>query len=107
VLYFTTCTDLTLTNLDLYGCGTFGVDAFGSGRLSMRGCRVHVCLYGPVELYNCWGDFVFEDCVFTDSDGGFNFIESTMPYFLRCVFGPKEYTSVAYRSDIALERCYW
>jgi hypothetical protein len=60
-----------------------------------------------VELYNCWGDFVFEDCVFTDSDGGFNFIESTMPYFLRCVFGPKEYTSVAYRSDIALERCYW
>lgn len=107
VLSFDNAADITLTNLDLYGCGTFGVDAFESGALTMRGCRVHHCLYGPAEIFNSWGELCFEDCVFTDSTGGFNFIECTMPSFRRCVFGGEEYASLAARGDVELEDCWW
>lgn len=107
VLNFEGGSDILLTNLDLYGCGTLGVSAFQSGSLTMRGCHVHDCVYGPAEFYNSWGELCFEDCVFTDSTGGFNFIECTMPYFQRCVFGAEEYASLAFRGDVALENCCW
>ncbi|MDO4974547.1 MAG: right-handed parallel beta-helix repeat-containing protein [Eubacteriales bacterium] len=107
VLYFDSSTDILLTNLDLYGCGTLGVYSFQSGALTMRGCHVHDCVYGPAEFYSSWGELRFEDCIFADSTGGFNFIECPTPYFQRCVFGAEEYASLAARGDVELEDCWW
>lgn len=97
---------VTLTNLDLYGCGTYGVYSFQSGSLAMRGCTVRDCSGGPVQAYGGWGDYRFEDCVFVDSDGGFAFFECPDVLFQRCVFGAKEYASIAFLNGATLEDCW-
>ncbi len=107
VLDFDSCSDITLTNLDLYGCGTYGVSCTQCGPLAMRGCRVHDCVYGPLDLYGGWGDYAFEDCVFSGSAGGFSAIESPDLHFRRCIFGADEYASIAFRAGVTLEHCSW
>ncbi len=72
----------------------------------MRGCTVRDCSEGPLQCYGSWDYGVFEDCVFVDSDGGFSFYECPGAQFTRCVFGPKEYSSLAYRPEILLENCW-
>ena len=98
--------DITLTNLDLYGCGSFAVSSYASGSLTARGCTMRDCTYGPVSINSCWGGSSFEDCVFTGSAGGFEIWESTAPSFLRCVFGETEYSSIAYRDGVILTNCW-
>ena len=98
--------EATLTNLDLYGCGMNGVYSFQSGPLTMRGCTVRECSDGPVYCYGCWGEYVFEDCVFVDSAAGFQFMECPAPQFLRCIFGAEEYASIAYREGVRQESCW-
>ena len=73
----------------------------------MRGCRVHDCVYGPLDLYGGWGDYAFEDCVFSGSAGGFSAIESPDLHFRRCIFGADEYASIAFRAGVTLEHCSW
>ncbi len=105
VLYFDSCEAVTLTNLDLYGCGVFGISCFNLSDLSMRGCTVRSCSAGPVEIYNGTGEFRFEDCCFLDSEGGFTFYSCPMPSFLRCVFDRLEANSVKSYPGITLENC--
>ena len=99
--------DAVLTNLDLYGCGTFGVDSFESGALVMRGCTVHDCSEGPIYRYGGWGENRFGDGVFVDSAGGFQFWEHPDAFFERCVFGPTEYASIAFLRGVTLTNCCW
>ena len=105
VLAFSSCSSVTLTNLDLYGCGVYGINGFELGDLTMRGCCIHDCSNGPVYLYGGAGINSFEDCVFTDSDGGFLFYDSGLAVFRRCVFGPVEAHSLNALPDVAIEKC--
>ena len=106
VIYLDNVGDATLTNLDLYGCGSYAVYAFNSGSLNVRGCTLRDCSGGPASCYNGWGEIRFEDCIFTGSAGGFDFIESPEAWFLRCVFDAQEYASVASRWGVTLVDCW-
>ena len=105
VLEFQDCDRVVLTNLDLYGCGVYGINGFELGDLTMRGCCIHDCSNGPVYLYGGAGINSFEDCVFTDSDGGFLFYDSGLAVFRRCVFGPVEAHSLNALPDVTIEKC--
>ena len=105
VLSFSSCSSVTLTNLDLYGCGVYGINGFELGDLSLRGCCIHDCSNGPVFLYGGAGVNSFEDCVFTDSDGGFQFYDCGLAVFRRCVFGPTEAHSLNALPDVMIEKC--
>ena len=98
---------LTLTNVDLYGCGNYGVSCLEGGGLSMRGCTVRSCSGGPMYRYGGWGEDSFEDCVFVDSAGSFEFYESSTARFVRCVFGEAEYAGLIGRAGVTMENCLW
>ncbi len=105
VLNFDSCSAVTLTNLDLYGCGVYGVSGYGLGDLNMRGCCIHDCSGGPVSLYGGAGVNAFEDCIFTASDGGFTFYDCGRAEFRRCVFGIPEAHSLSFLPDVVIENC--
>ena len=107
VLSFESADDVILTNLDLYGCGVYGVEAWRSGNLSMRGCTVRDCSYGPVSIYSSYGTYSFEDSVFDGSDGGFVFYDSGTAYFMRCIFGELEGQGLAAQANVAWDNCLW
>ena len=98
--------DVTLTNLDIFGCGNYGVYRYNCGSIAMRGCTVRECSGGPVSSNYCWGDSCFEDCVFVDSAAGFELWESPSAYFLRCVFGETEYASIVTRDEFVMDSCW-
>lgn len=107
VVYFENVGSAVLTNLDLYGCGMNGIDSYESGPLTMRGSTIRECSAGPVYRYGGWGEYSFEDCVFTGSDGGFTFWECPGASFLRCVFGATEYASIAYDAAMSFQDCWY
>ena len=50
VLRFENCLNIRLKNLELYGCGTYGITSQNSD-LYVENCRIHSCTYGAMELY--------------------------------------------------------
>ena len=104
-----------VTDCDLYGCGTYGLDLEGTNSFSLYSSKIHDCTYGIMQLRNCEAvhsthcDFlnnkeyalidsqgcvgtVFEDCRFFANWGDaplFNFDQEF--YLLGCaVYHPTE-----------------
>ncbi len=67
VLEFDDCQKVNLNNLDLYGCGTYGVVAVHTEDITLTNCIIRDCSYGIVDLL-C-SDAVFADCTFKDNEG--------------------------------------
>ena len=61
VLRLEDCRDVRLENCGLYGCGTIGVDAANTKRLTVSGCRIYECSYEAVSLFQC-GSVRVTDC---------------------------------------------
>jgi len=120
VLEFDYCSWVTLEGLDLYGCGTYGLSAFLTSDLEMRGSVIRDCAYGilwaveSTNLYfadcamrNCTGydmldtntsELTFERCVFRGNESDWNFITeepSTVAIFRDCRFGAWESARLA------------
>ena len=118
VLTFTRCSEIQLENLDLYGCGVYGIGAYdGCSGLYAADCVIRDCEYGPFDIYGCSGEFIFTDCKLTGSSGGgsfdagsyYDFIDEydASLAFRRCTFGDTESGAWYYRDDIYTEDCVW
>ncbi len=55
VLGFASCSNVTMKNVDLYGCGTYGIEAMNCSDITVWDSRIHNCTYGILDLYNCFG----------------------------------------------------
>ena len=54
---------VTITDCDLYGCGTYGLDISDSEMVYVSGSNVHDCTYGIMELVRS-SDIAFDECDF-------------------------------------------
>ncbi len=55
--------DTALRNLDLYGCGAVGIDAYHCGNLEARDCTIHDCSLAGASLKQVQ-NACFRDCAF-------------------------------------------
>lgn len=65
VLKFDGCESVYLDGMDLYGCGTYGIESRGVERLTVKNSVIRECSYGIMEFYNTTYA-QFEDCSFHD-----------------------------------------
>ena len=61
VLYFDTCSDVSIDACGLYGCGTIGVWAENSARITVTASDIYECSYGAVSVSRC-RDTRIENC---------------------------------------------
>ncbi len=121
VLRFETCADVALHGLDLYGCGTYGLEAYNVVGLTMGDSVIRDCTYGIMTLYsvldasfervacrNChdtdmleifYSTAVFKDCWFTGNSWGewFAFLKLdaySAALFDGCTFDRNAYSSL-------------
>lgn len=63
VIFAKDCEDITIEDCDLFGCGTYGIEAINSRGITMTRSIIRDCSYGIMELRGC--KFVnFEKCDF-------------------------------------------
>lgn len=106
VLEFDYCDDVWLYDLDLYGCGVYGIKSNFSGSMHVYDTHIHDCEYGPAAFNRAIGDSYFVGCIFDNSEGGFYFSPSrTKVYFENCTFDDYETTSVVYTHFAVLKNC--
>ncbi len=108
VVNFSACSDITMKDLDLYGCGVYGIGTEnGTSDLTMYDSTIRECAYGPYEFYSAKGDYKFYNCNFVDSEGsGYcNEVEDMKLAFYDCTFGYYESASVMYNESIVTENC--
>ena len=112
VLAFDYCQNISLAALDLYGCGTYGVEADHTADISLKDCIIRECSYGLVDLRLC-SDTVFESCIFRDN-AGFDMLSliGSFAHFKDCSFTGNEgdnFLPANYHSDdesgARFERC--
>lgn len=61
VLYFDACSDISIADCRLYGCGTVGIQANTSQGLDVRDTEIYDCSSCAVNLIDCTGA-VFTNC---------------------------------------------
>ena len=86
VLHFDNCGDIDLKNLDLYGCGTYGIAARNTYGLTMSDSVIRECSYGLLELY--WTEATFKNVTFKDTEAVLSLLDATGSklVFEKCVF---------------------
>ena len=108
VLGFDNCRDIQLRYLDLYGCGVYGIGCVNqSGDLYVRDSVIRDCYYGPFNIYEGRGEFMFTNCTFSGSDGGgyFDFNDNASLSFFRCSFGQEESNCWSFDEFGTYEEC--
>lgn len=109
VLEFSYCRNITLAGLDLYGCGTYGIDANHTTGISLKDSIIRDCSYGIMNLSFC-SDFGAENCTFKDN-GGYDMLSlyDSFACFDGCTFSGNEGTGFlptsAGDSGAIFERC--
>lgn len=98
--------NISIVNCDLYGCGTYGLEADGCKNVKMERSIIRDCSYGIMQIANT------EDCVFTDCDfvrcREFTLIavgNSTGTRFTRCRFAQNKGELFSLDSPIRVESC--
>ncbi|MCR5178364.1 MAG: right-handed parallel beta-helix repeat-containing protein [Lachnospiraceae bacterium] len=66
VLSFNTVGSLTIDKCNLYGCGTYGIEAYSTYNATVTDTEIYECTYGLVSLSQS-GSFNFKNCVMRDS----------------------------------------
>ncbi len=112
VLCFSNCADIRLNTLDLFGCGVYGLTATnGCGDISVYNSYIHNCEFGPFDIYNSRGNFVFRKCVMKGSGSGgvFQDIPGATLKFAGCSFGENETNSLYFWNEesVSFENCTW
>ena len=68
VLEFRGCDGVVVNNCGLFGCGTYGVTAWESTDITLKGNEIYECSYGAVSLSECMGVAIEEsdihDCAY-------------------------------------------
>ncbi len=60
VLDFNSCDEVTITDCDLYGCGTVGISAQHCRGITAEETTIRECSYGALEMISCY-DVRFQD----------------------------------------------
>lgn len=66
VVNFQDCSNITITNCDMYGCGTEGIRMSNSSNLKMTNSFIRNCSYNIMTL-SLSSDVVFDRCFFFDN----------------------------------------
>ena len=108
VLHFKGSSDITLVNLDLFGCGTYALRTGSNcSRLTATNCTLRDCSEGAIYIEESTGDFVFENCVMSGSDS-YPYFDTMMNAKLilkRCKLGLRESEWFPYDARIVMEDC--
>lgn len=109
VLGFSACRDVTITGMDLYGCGVYGIDTQdGTAGLTVADSIIRDCEYGPFWLTGGEGRFEFRNCALTGSEGFGYYEGETMELaFYDCSFGYYETSAFLFADDVYTENCVW
>lgn len=108
VLGFSNTRGITLSKLDLYGCGVNGIACYySSGDLKATELTIHDCSYGPLNIVDGAGKFTFEKCSFVDSERGgyYEDNENSELIFDKCAFGQEESNTWSFREDVTANDC--
>ena len=90
VLDFSSCQNVTLNALDLYGCGTYGVAAEHTTGITLSDSIIRDCSYGIISLNVC-GDVTAKSCTFKDNNGyDLLSINNSFVHFDGCAFTGNE-----------------
>ena len=65
VLWFSECSDITVSDCGLYGCGILGLQAQDCSGLQVDACYIYDCSEGAVNLAGC-ADVSFRNCKVSD-----------------------------------------
>lgn len=80
------CLNVTLEGDDLYGCGTYGVEAYNCSGVKANGCIIRECTYGIISTYQC-SDTSFNNCIFKEcEDLDLIYAEDSNLVFYKCDF---------------------
>ncbi len=110
VLDFYDCQNITMSAMDLYGCGVYGIGAYaGTGEMSVYSSTIRECEFGPFDIQGVIGKFAFENCSLVDSNGSgyFEKTDECELYFKECIMGQNESNGWYFREDIVTEDCIW
>lgn len=66
VLGFRDCTNVSMTNCGLFGCGTEGITAYSSSNFKIINSEIFKCAYSILTLNDCY-DFSFKNCYFYEN----------------------------------------
>ena len=104
------CKNITLSAMDLYGCGVYAIEtAKGTGDLYVYSSTLRDCSEGSLCITEAVGDFEFHDCTFAGSYSGgyFGNSEDCELYFYDCIFGEEETNTWYFCPDIHTKGCTW
>ena len=107
VLDFFGCKNVEINNMDIYGCGVFGLGLFkGCADITVNNSTIRDCYYGPFEYREGKGALTFNDSKLIDS-GAYNYDATTESRVVmnKCTLGDKETTCADSRGDIELNDC--
>lgn len=110
VLNFYGCQQVDMKDMDLYGCGVYGIATnHGSGEITVSNSTIRECAYGPLDLMDCEGNILFENCNFVGSDGGGYYDENGKSelVFSNCTFGEWETNMWYFYEGIITRDCEW
>ena len=108
VLGFRNCRQVELRDMDLYGCGVYGIDARdGSGDIMVYDSTIRDCELGPFQLQSCVGRIEFRDCALTGSGWGGYYTDTrhSALAFYRCTFGEMESNEWTFNDDVIKRDC--
>ena len=110
VLNFYGCAQVTLENVDLYGCGVYGIGCYqGTGEVSVTDSLIRDCSMGPLEIYDGAGRFEFRRCALLGSEGyaWYEAAEQSELAFYECEFGETETSYFMFHEQVYTEDCRW
>ena len=107
VIYAEGSEDINITNCDLYGCGTYGLEAWRSHAINMENTIIRDCSYGIMELHGsqyC----LFKNCDFVRCrEFSLVYIDDACQEtrFTGCRFAQNRGPLFSFRSEVKMDNC--
>lgn len=101
------CSDVHFYNMDIYGCGVYGIGALnGTKDVYVYDSIIHDCSYGAIEFMWGMGQFKCVNCRLVDTAGlVYHETAYSKLTFDRCTLGDWETTEISFRDDVELIDC--
>jgi len=111
VVRLNNCDNMTLTNNDLYGCGTYGIECYRSQGIRVNDCTIRECSYGIVSIWLS-SDVEFNNCMMKEcEDLDLIDVRTSSVTFKKCVFenNKTDYDFVAKdsKSSVIFKGCFF
>ncbi|MBR1989922.1 MAG: right-handed parallel beta-helix repeat-containing protein [Firmicutes bacterium] len=104
------CSNVKLDNMDLYGCGVYGLQTeYFCGDVLVTDSTIRDCEYGPLNINGGKGKVELRNCTLTGSNGGgwYEASDTSQLHFYDCSFGEWESNMWYFYENIVAENCEW